>query len=100
MGLTLCDGVPSNFADQDVANRTEEAAGEEDDNEVYIQDIAPDSLASIDGRLRKGDILLQVCRTHFKIYAANLLFNYYFFVPFSIRLTVRTFVIVTRLRGS
>jgi len=49
LGLTLCDAV----------NKTDEKEPEED-NEVYIQSIAPESLAAADGRLSQGDLLLQV----------------------------------------
>ncbi len=50
LGLTLCD---------DAVNKTDEKEPEED-NEVYIQSIAPESLAAADGRLSQGDLLLQV----------------------------------------
>ena len=47
-------------ADADADANRAAVASSGDESEVYIQDIQKDSLAAIDGRLRQGDILLQV----------------------------------------
>lgn len=75
LGLTLCDGLPvkqtgrSNAAaaatgdeSHGLKSPTSETRSEEEaeENEVYIQAIAVNSLAAADGRLCQGDILLQV----------------------------------------
>ena len=71
LGLTLCDGLPVNRTRSDEEGgkssgaspdetRAPEEDQEEEDNEVYIQAIADESLAAADGRLSQGDILLQV----------------------------------------
>ena len=78
LGLTLCDGVPVSDVgdvDDDPATSTTAAAAAaaaaggrgRDDNEVYIQAIAVNSLAAADGRLCRGDILLQVFHLAFWI---------------------------------
>ena len=84
LGLTLCDDASAETSPEGAVKRqtpavvvastaaaaaapatqaTPETRSAPDDNEVYIQAIAENSLAAVDGRLCRGDTLLQVSVT-------------------------------------
>ena len=66
LGLTLCDSlatVGSNSNSTEISCESEE----NDDKDVYIQDIADDSLAASDARLCLGDVIIQVINIYHRI---------------------------------
>ena len=95
LGLTLCDGLPVNqsiccqqaatvgcestttppVGDDADTDRVRDDDADQDDQAVYIQDIQKDSLAAVDGRLRQGDIILQVKASKISIIRYRLNFN-------------------------